>query len=142
MSELLPRTGAALATTGEVITGAVRFGVVVVQLTAASVSMLGLSERVRATFQYVEKCAASVDRLADLAASMHVDADTVGEHRDAAAVMRSVLEEAESMAAECEDMATLFHATADAHIADYGPVADAFDNMSVPMADREFYSNR
>jgi len=142
MSELALRTGAALAKTGEVIVGAVRFGGVVVQLIAASAAMIGLSHQIRATFNYVEKCAGSVDRLADQAASMNVDADTVGEHRDAATVMRSVLEDAEAMAAECEDMSILFHETADAHIADYGPVADAANNMDVEMADREFYSNR
>jgi hypothetical protein len=142
VSDIVPRAGGILAKTGAVIAEGVRYGVVIAQLTAASVTMRGLSEQVRATYKYVEDCAASVDRLADQAASMNVDKDTVGEHRDAATVMRSVLEEAEAMAAECEEMSTLFHETADAHIADYGAVADAVNNMSVPMADREFYSNR
>ena len=141
-SEVVPRIGGALATTGAVIGEGVRYGIVIVQLTAASVRMLGLSEKVRATFQYVANCAKSVDRLADLAAAKTVDKDTIGEHRDAAAVMRSVLAEAEAMAVECEEMSTLFHTTADAHIADYGPVADAANRMDVPMADRSFYSNR
>ncbi|MEE1931439.1 hypothetical protein V1J52_25290 [Streptomyces sp. TRM 70351] len=142
MSDLVPRTAGVLAKTGQVIADGVRYGVVITQLTAASVTMRGLSEQVRATYTYVEDCAASVDRLADQAASMNVDKDTVGEHRDAATVMRSVLEEAEAMATECEEMSTLFHETAEAHIADYGAVADAVNNMPVEMADREFYSNR
>ena len=141
-TELVPRIGGALATTGAVIGEGVRYGIVIVQLTAASAKMIGLSEKVRATFKYVENCAKQVNRLADLAAAKTVDKDTISEHRDAATLMLSVLDEAEAMAAECEEMSTLFHDTADAHIADYGPVADAVNRMSVPMADRSFYSNR
>lgn len=142
MSELIPRPGATLARTGDEVSGPVRFGVLVFMLADASLTMIGLARQIRATFKYVEKCAKSVNRLADQAASMNVDVDTVGEHRDAATVMLAALEEAEAMAAECEDMSILFHETADAHTADYGPVADAANNMSVSMADREFYSNR
>ena len=141
-SELVPRIGGALATTGAVLGEGVRYGVVIVQLIAASGKMIGLSETVRSTFKYVANCAKQVNRLADLAAAKTVDTDTIAEHRDAATVMLSALEEAEAMAAECEEMSTLFHDTADAHIADYGPVADAANRMSVPMADRSFYSNR
>ncbi|MEV7683231.1 hypothetical protein AB0O64_32520 [Streptomyces sp. NPDC088341] len=144
MSELVPRIGGALVKTGSVIVGAVRFGIVITQLAAASATMAGLSHQVRSTFKYVEDCAQSVDRLADQAAALNVDKDTVNEHRDAATVMRSCLEEAEAMAVECEEMSTLFHETADAHIADYGSVAEAANNMpdGIDMADREFYSNR
>ncbi|MCZ4125011.1 hypothetical protein [Streptomyces sp. H39-S7] len=141
-SELVPRIGGALVATGSVIGEGIRYGVVIVQLTAASAKMIGLSETVRATFNYVENCAKQVNRLADLAAAKTVDKDTIGEHRDAATLMLSVLDEAEAMAVECEEMSTLFHDTADAHIADYGPVAEAVNRMSVPMADRSFYSNR
>ncbi|MGG7568967.1 hypothetical protein [Streptomyces sirii] len=144
MSDLVPRIGGALEKTGSVIVGAVRFGIVVAQLTAASATMMGLSHQVRSTFRYVEDCAKSVDQLADQAAALNVDKDTVGEHRDAATVMRSCREEAEAMATECEEMSTLFHETADAHIVDYGSVADAANNMpdGIDMADRQFYSNR
>ncbi|WP_310727925.1 hypothetical protein [Streptomyces sp. N2A] len=144
MSDLVPVIGGALQKTGSVIVGAVRFGIVVAQLTAASATMASLSNQVRSTFKYVEDCADSVDKLSDLAAAKSVDRDTVGEHRDAAAVMRSCREEAEAMAVECEEMSTLFHETADAHIADYGAVADAANNMpdGIEMADRTFYSNR
>ncbi|AXK34682.1 hypothetical protein DVA86_20535 [Streptomyces armeniacus] len=144
MSDIAPRIGGALETTGSVIVGAVRFTIVVMQLTAASVTMRGLSEQVRSTFNYVEDCAQSVDKLADQAAALNVDQSTVNEHREAATVMRTCLEEAEGMATECEEMATLFHETADAHIADYGSVAEAANNMpdGIDMADREFYSNR
>ncbi|MFE6946084.1 hypothetical protein [Streptomyces chartreusis] len=144
MSDLVPVIGGALQKTGSVIVGAVRFGIVVAQLTAASATMSGLSHQVRSTFKYVEECASSVDRLSDTAASLNVDDLTVNEHRDAATVMRSCKEEAEAMAAECEEMSTLFHETADAHIADYGSVAEAANNMpdGIDMADRQFYSNR
>ncbi|WP_328765401.1 MULTISPECIES: hypothetical protein [unclassified Streptomyces] len=142
MSDLVPRIGSALAKTGAVIAEGVRYGIVIAQLTAASAAMIGLSETVRATFKYVANCAKQVDRLADLAAAKTVDKDTIAEHRDAATVMRSALDEAEAMANECEEMSTLFHDTADAHIADYGPVAEAANRMPVPMADRSFYSNR
>ncbi|WP_331761848.1 hypothetical protein [Streptomyces sp. NBC_01546] len=144
MSDLVPVIGGALQKTGSVIVGAVRFGIVVAQLTAASATMAGLSNQVRSTFKYVEDCANSVDKLADLAASKAVDQSTVNEHREAATVMRSCKDEAEAMAVECEEMSTLFHSTADGHIADYGAVADAANNMpdGIEMADRTFYSNR
>ncbi|MEV6840853.1 hypothetical protein AB0N17_41350 [Streptomyces sp. NPDC051133] len=144
MSDLVPVIGGALQKTGSVIVGAVRFGIVVAQLTATSATMAGLSNQVRSTFKYVEDCADSVDKLADLAASKAVDQSTVNEHREAATVMRSCKEEAEAMAVECEEMSSLFHETADAHIADYGAVADAANNMpdGIEMADRTFYSNR
>lgn len=144
MSDLVPVIGGALRATGSVIVGAVRFGIVVAQLTAASATMAGLSHQVRSTFKYVEDCANSVDRLADQAAALSVDQSTVNEHREAATVMRSCKDEAEAMAVECEEMSSLFHATADGHIADYGAVADAANNMpdGIEMADRTFYSNR
>ncbi|WP_392900826.1 hypothetical protein [Streptomyces sp. LN699] len=144
MSDLVPVIGGALRATGSVIVGAVRFGIVVAQLTAASATMAGLSHQVRSTFKYVEDCANSVDRLADQAAALSVDQSTVNEHREAATVMRSCKDEAEAMALECEEMSSLFHATADGHIADYGAVADAANNMpdGIEMADRTFYSNR
>lgn len=144
MSDIVPAIGGALEKTGSVIIGAVRFGIVVAQLTAASATMMGLSHTVRSTFKYVEGCARSVDQLSDTAASLNVDDLTVNEHRDAATVMRSCKDEAESMATECEEMSTLFHETADQHIADYGSVADAANNMpdGIDMADRQFYSNR
>jgi hypothetical protein len=142
MSDLVPRTGGVLAKAGAVITEGVRYGVVIAQLTAAGIALRGMAEQVRATYRYVEKCAASVDRLADQAAALHVDRDTVAEHRDAAVVMSSVLAEAEAMAAATEDLSALFEETAAAHKADYGSVAAAANSMDVPMADREFYSNR
>ncbi|MFD3931722.1 hypothetical protein [Streptomyces sp. NPDC058614] len=144
MSDIVPAIGGALAKTGSVIVGSVRFGIVIAQLTAASVTMRGLSHQVRSTFRYVDDCATSVDKLADQAAVLNVDQSTVNEHREAATVMRSCLEEAEAMATECEEMSSLFHETADAHIADYGSVAEAANNMpdGVEMADRQFYSNR
>jgi hypothetical protein len=142
MSDLIVRAGAALAAAGEFVVEGLRFSVLVAELGQASWAMRGLSEQVQSTYSYVEGCAASVSQLADLAASKFVDQGTVNEHREAATVMLSVLEEAQAMAAECAEMSTLFHDTADAHTADYGPVAEAFNAMPVPMADRTFYSNR
>ncbi|MFF3071031.1 hypothetical protein [Kitasatospora sp. NPDC057936] len=139
---LADRTGAVIAATGEVITEGVRYGIVIAQLTAAGLKLALLSDRVTGTYDYVEKCARSVDRLADQAEALAVDRDTIGEHRDAAVVMRSVLAEAEAMAAELADLSTSFQVAAAAHEADYGPVADAANAMPVEMADRQFYSNR
>lgn len=132
----------AVAVTGGVIETVVRYGIVIAQLTMAGIKLRGLSQQVRSTYRYVEGCSTSVDRLAEQMASLNVDRDTVGEHHQAAAVMRSVLAEAEAMAADTEDLATLFGQAADAHQGDYGTVADAATHMPVPMADAEFYSNR
>ncbi|MFD5463333.1 hypothetical protein ACFWIQ_10985 [Kitasatospora sp. NPDC127059] len=134
--------GAVLATAGRGLTEAVRYGIVIAQLTATGVKLALVADVVTSAYKYVEKCAASVDRLADQAAALAVDRDTVGEHHDAAAVMRSVLEEAEAMAADLADLSTAFHATAAEHEADYGSVAEAANAMPVEMADRTFYSNR
>ncbi|MEU3907280.1 hypothetical protein AB0F20_26245 [Streptomyces goshikiensis] len=144
MSEFIHDIGDTLARAGSAVAGSVRFGVVILQLTAASATMVGLSQHVRSTFRYVEDCAESVDQLSDRAAALKVDQSTVNEHREAATIMRSCLEEAEAMAVECEEMSTLFHATADAHLTDYATVAEAATNMpdSIEMADRTFYSNR
>ncbi|MER5353429.1 hypothetical protein ABT093_24225 [Kitasatospora sp. NPDC002551] len=135
-------SGGAAATVVEVFFDAVNYGIVVAQLAIASVRLAYLSEKVTGTYKYVEGCAASVQRLADQAAAMNVDRDTVAEHRDAATVMLSVLEEAEAMAAATADLSTLFQATADAHEADYGPVDEAIAAKEGEMADREFYANR
>jgi hypothetical protein len=136
--------GAVIGAAGAAVTMIVRYGIVLAQLTAAGAKLRGLSEQVRSTYTYVEGCARSVDRLADQMASLTVDTGTVGEHHEAAGVMRSVLEEAEAMAAATEDLAALFEQTADAHQADYGTVAEAAQNMpdGIDMADAQFYSNR
>jgi hypothetical protein len=142
MSGQLTPVGQAPAESGGVISELVKYGIVVAGLAAAGIRLAGLSERVRSTWRYVGRCAEGVDQLADQMAGLNVDTDTVSEHRDAAAVMRSVLDEAEAMAAATEDLSTAFHATSEAHQADYGSVADAANNMTVPMADADFYSNR
>lgn len=134
--------GGVVAAAGGVIETVVTYGIVVVQLAAAGLKLRGLSERVRETYSYIEGCSTSVDRLADQMAALAVDVDTISEHRTAAAVMRSVLADAEAMAAATEDLASLFEETAAAHQADYGTVADAARAMPVPMADAQFYSNR
>lgn len=135
-------TGDAVAVTGGVLMEAVRYGIVIAQLTMAGIRLRGLSGQVRSTYRYVEGCSVAVDRLADQMAGLEVDRDTVGEHHDAAAVMRLVLGHAEAMAVATEDLSTLFGLAAAAHQADYGSVAEAANNMPVPMADAEFYSNR
>ncbi|MFJ4672817.1 hypothetical protein [Kitasatospora purpeofusca] len=141
-ADLEVSTGGVLAAAGEVIADAVSYGVVVGQLAIAAVRLAYLSEQVTGTYEYVEDCAKSVQRLADQAAGMNVDRDTVAEHRDAAAVMLSVLEEAEAMAAATAELSTLFQQTADAHEADYGPVDDVIAAKEGELADREFYANR
>ncbi len=140
--ELAVSSGGVLAAAGEVIADAVHYALVVGQLAIASVRLARLSEQVTGTYQYVEDCAKSVQRLADQAAGMSVDRDTVGEHRDAAQVMLSVLAEAEAMAAATAELSALFQQTADAHEADYGPVDEVIAAKEGELADREFYSNR
>ncbi|MEU4410798.1 hypothetical protein AB0F88_40360 [Streptosporangium sp. NPDC023963] len=135
-------TGAAVADSGGVLETLVRYGIVVTQLAVAGVRLLGLSGQVRRTYNYVEGCAASVDRLAEQMAGLTVDRDTVGEHHQAAAIMRGVLGDADSMASAVEDLSALFAQASAAHQADYGSVAAAANSMPVPMADAEFYSNR
>jgi hypothetical protein len=140
--EVATTAGAVIVAAGGVLVEAVRYGIVVAQLAIAGIRLRGLSEQVRSTYRYVEGCSKSVDRLADQMSGLHVDTDSVSEHHEAATVMRSVLEEAESMAAETEDLAALFDQASAEHQADYGPVAEAINAMPVPMADAEFYSNR
>ncbi|NAS22500.1 hypothetical protein GT755_12485 [Herbidospora sp. NEAU-GS84] len=135
-------TGNAVAAGGSLIEDAVKFTVLVVQLAMAGLKLKGLSQQVRATYRYVDGCAASTDRLAEQMAALEVDVDTIGEHRDAAAVMRSVLADADAMAEAAEELAAAFIRTSDAHKADYGTVAEAARTMPVPMADARFYSNR
>lgn len=145
MAEIEPAqgsTGGALEKAGAVIGDLVTYAIVIAEMTAAGARLMWLSDSVRETYRYVERCATGVDRLAEQMAGLAVDADTVGEHHQAAAVMRSVLATAEEMANSVEDLSTLFHHTSEAHQADYGTVADTAQNMTVPMAEAEFYSNR
>lgn len=135
-------TGDAVAASGGVIEEVVRYGILVVQLAMAGMKLRGLSAQVRSTYRYVEGCSNSVDRLAEQMSALEVDVDTVGEHHDAATVMRSVLTDAEAMATATEELADAFSRTSDAHQADYGSVAEAARTMPVPMAQAEFYSNR
>lgn len=135
-------TGTEVAETGGVLETVVRYGILLAQMTAAGIRLAGLSEQVRGTYRYVDGCATSVDRLADQMAGLDVDRDTVGEHHQAAAIMRGVLADADAMAVATEELAMLFGQTAAAHEADYGSVAETARAMPVPMADAEFYSNR
>lgn len=135
-------TGGAVARAGGVIETAITYAVVIVQLAAAGIKLRGLSQKVRSTYEYVEGCSTSVDRIADQMARLAVDVDTISEHRTAASVMRSVLADAEAMAAATEDLASMFEQTSAAHAADYGTVADTARSMPTPMADASFYSNR
>ncbi|WP_432010450.1 hypothetical protein [Streptomyces cucumeris] len=126
----------------DVIGDGVTFTIVTARLTAASAAMADLSQAVTGAYDYVEGCATSVDRLADTAASLNVDADVIAAHRDAAAVMRSVLDEAEGLATEAAEMSGDFRQAADGHEADYGPVAAAMQTGDAEVADRTYYSNR
>ncbi|MFF4346782.1 hypothetical protein [Streptomyces sp. NPDC001530] len=142
MSDVVPATKGVLAAAGSVIAEGVRFTILVVQLAAAGMQLRHLAGLANSTFGYVEDCASNVDQLAETAASLNVDADTVGEHHQAATVMRSALAHARSMEAAALEMSTLFQQASDDHQADYGPVAATANAMPVPMADRSFYSNR
>jgi len=136
--DLIPAAGSG----GVVNPDAVAYGLLVQDLQEAGARLAGLAEQVRVSYRYVERCADGVDQLADQMEGLAVDVDTLGEHREAAMVMRSVLAHAEDMASGMEDLATGFAATADAHRGDYGSVADTATSMTAPMADAGFYSNR
>lgn len=143
MTELVKREAApAVRSASSVLGDAVTYGVVVAQLAKAGARLAWLSESVQSTYRYIRRCARGVDHLAERMAALTVDADTISEHHHAAGVMRSVLADADAMAAGLNDLSTLFKHTAAAHRADYGTVADTANSMTVPMANAEFYSNR
>lgn len=144
MSELVTTgaTGEALEEGGDLMPRVVRYGVLLVQLGYAAIRLSGLSEQIRATYAYVEGCAASVDQTADQMAGLDVDDDTVGEFRDAAAVMRGALDDAAAMAEATEEMAVMFEEAREAHASDYGGVVEAIHTKTGRMARSEFYSNR
>lgn len=120
----------------------VTFAFIVIELAAAGARLARLGEVVRSTHRYVETCAAGCDRLAEQMAALNVDADTVAEHHEAAALMRQVLAEAEEMASHADELGSQFTYASEAHQRDYGSVNDAANNMPTAMADAEFYSNR
>ncbi|WP_030556676.1 hypothetical protein [Streptomyces exfoliatus] len=135
----LARVGSKVA---EIFVDGVTYTVATAKLGLASMAMLALSESVRGAYNYVEGCARQVDTLADTASAMWVEGVVVDAHRDAAAVMRGVLADAESLANEAEEMAGDFKAAKAGHEADYGPVHDAVVSKPGQMATREYYSNR
>jgi hypothetical protein len=139
MSGVLTPAGGTAIASGD---AAATYGLVTSGLSDAGSQLAGLAERVRQAWRYVERCAAGVEQLADHMDGLAVDGDTIGEHHEAAAVMRSVLAAAEQMAAGMEDLADSFSATAEAHQGDYGSVAAAATSLTVPMAEAGFYSNR
>ncbi|MFH8797651.1 hypothetical protein [Streptomyces sp. NPDC017941] len=150
MSDNLPApesAGAAPSTAGGFV-GAVTYGVqfttMVARLAAAGLALRGVGARVRETYKYIGDCAKSVDHLADLAANLRpaVDRDTVGEHRDAAKIMRASLARAQRMANTVDELSVMFDQAKAAHQGDYGAVNDVATSMPVPMANRNFYRNR
>lgn len=141
MSDNLPAIRSAVERAAATTAHGIRYGILLTRLTLASTALQRAADAVNGTYDYVADTAATVDRLADTAAAMNVDTDTIAEHHDAAAVMRSALDDAEALAADMTELSRLFEQTANAHAADYGPVAEAAQRMTVPMADRNFYRN-
>jgi len=135
----LQQFGAKVADT---IADGVTYTIVTARLATASAAMLALSESVRGAYNYVEGCAKSVDNLAKTAAGLGVDDAVTSAHRDAAAVMRGVLADAEALAAESAEMARDFQQASSDHEADYGPVHEAMTTKPGAVADRTYYSNR
>lgn len=135
----LVRAGAKVV---EIFAEGITYTVATAKLGMASLAMLALSEAVRGTYTYVEDCARSVDTLADTASAMWVEGVVVDAHRDAAAVMRGVLADAEDLAVEAEEMARDFNAAKEEHEADYGPVHEAVVAKPGALAERTYYSNR
>ncbi|MGW2416037.1 hypothetical protein ACWCV5_28255 [Streptomyces tubercidicus] len=138
-AEIEPHRGGRIA---DVIGDAFTFLIVISRLALAAVAMRCLSEAVKGAYDYVEDCARTVDNLADIAASLHVDASVTSAHHDAAAVMRETLAEAESLSSEAAEMATEFDNAAHGHEDDYGTVNEAMQTGDADVADREYYSNR
>jgi hypothetical protein len=126
----------------DVIADGVTYTIVTARLATASAAMLALSESVRGAYNYVEGCAKSVDNLAETAAGLGVDTAVTSAHRDAAAVMRGVLADAEALATEAAEMARDFQQASGDHEADYGPVHEAMTSKPGAVADRTYYSNR
>ncbi|MFI8944784.1 hypothetical protein [Streptomyces syringium] len=135
----LARVGTRVADT---ISDGVTYTIITAQLAAASMAMLSLSEAVRGAYNYIEGCATSVDNLADTAAGLDVDDTVTSAHRDAAAIMRGVLSDAEDLANEAAEMARDFQNAKDGHEADYGPLHGAMTTKQGNEADRTYYSNR
>lgn len=123
---------------------AVQYTVMLAKLAAAAVALRNVGSRVRSTYAYVGDCARNVDHLADIAASLRpaVDSATLSEHRQAANTMRGCLARARRMANTVDTISATFDAARQAHQADYGPVAEQAQAMTVPMANRNFYRNR
>nr|WP_107908862.1 hypothetical protein [Streptomyces chartreusis] len=140
-------TGALKSSSGGFVSAVaygVQFTVMVAKLAAAGLALRGVGARVRETYKYIGDCAKGVDHLANLAANLHpaVDRDTVGEHRDAAQVMRGSLARAQRMANTVDELSVMFDQAKAAHEGDYGAVNDVATSMTVPMANRNFYRNR
>ncbi|MFD1547043.1 hypothetical protein [Nonomuraea guangzhouensis] len=147
MTELVHSSGGDLVPAnggdgGGVIYTIVRYAVLRMQFAVASWQLSRVADHIDGTFDYIEECADSVLRIADQMAKLTVDPDTTGEHRQAAAVMKAILADAQELVDGKRDLAVLFETTWNAHETDYGPVADTIAAMPVPMAEAEFYSNR
>ncbi|MGW0664547.1 hypothetical protein [Streptodolium elevatio] len=136
MSDLVP---VAQATAQSADAGS--YALLIERLRIASTAVGRLSDYANKIGEDVGEVAASVDRLAGIAASLNVDSDTVGEHHEAAVLMRQSREHARSLADAAADLSTLFHRAAENHQADYGRVVEVAQAMPVPMADRTFYAN-
>ncbi|MEV5526360.1 hypothetical protein [Streptomyces prunicolor] len=147
-----PASGGGLAATASGAVGAiadaavmaVQYTVMLAKLAAAAIALRNVGARVRETYAYVGDCARNVDHLADIAASLRpaVDPATLGEHRQAANTMRGSLARACRMADTVDTISATFDAARQAHQADYGPVAEQAQAMTVPMANRNFYRSR
>lgn len=120
----------------------VTFIVVTTRLAATASAMWSLSRAVRGAYDYVESCAQSVDQQAEIAAGLNVSGEVVDAHRDAAGVMRGVLDDAQQLADEAEEMAADFQSAEDDHRADYGPVHEAMTTKPGTIADRRYYANQ
>lgn len=125
-----------------VIADAVTFTIVVARLAVAATAMRMLSQAVKGAYDYVTECAETVDQLADTAASLKVDPLVTSAHHDAASITRGALEDAESLANEAAEMASVFDQAAEGHDDDYGMVNETMQSGEYDIAEREWYSNR
>src|SRR5438552_1337181 len=85
MSGELEPVGGAVEESAGVVATVVTFAVVTGTLTVAGIRLAWLSETIRATYAYIERCAAAIDRLAEQMAGLGGDVASVAEEHEAGA---------------------------------------------------------
>jgi hypothetical protein len=140
MSDVAP-AAANVTAAAEAAADAGSYGLLVAQLDEVQAAVIDLAETAKQLGDDVRETAGAVNRLAENAARLKVDSDTIGEHHEAAALIGACADHADTFSSSCMDLSALLAKTANDHRADYGPVTEAVQAMPVPMADRTFYAS-